>query len=209
MNDIQEYQQWLTSDQIGQIERIVSTWNATPFVPTNGRFPNQLIANQHWHQWNDNDELAQLLKEKMTSVLGNHRVVEVDYVELFLPWDIHGEADREIKGSDHWYTMIIPFDNYPSRTIVFDQTSTEYNHFYLYKQAHQPVEYAVDLAFWNENLSHCWDEDRQYLSLKYVGHEWRRGDAMFFKRIHFHSSDNFHLRMQGPKRFLQILTDTV
>lgn len=209
MRDIQEYRQWLTSAEVTQLEQLTSTWQVTPFVPNNGRFPNQLIANQHWHTWNDHDALGQLLKSKMESVLGNHKVVEVDYVELFLPWDIHGEAKREIKGSDRWYTMIIPFGNYPSRTIVFDQASAEYNHFYLYKQNHTVSNYPVNLDFWNENLSHCWEEDRQYLSLKYVGHEWQRGDAMFFKRVQFHSSDNFHLRMTGPKRFLQILTDTI
>lgn len=209
IRDIQEYSKWLNDAQIDQLKNIVATWNKVPFVPTNGKFPNQLIANQHFHIWDDNDELSALLKDKLESVIGKHKVVEVDYVELFLPWDIHGEAIRDLKGSAPLYTVIIPLDDYPSRTIIFDQTSKDYNHFYLYKRDNLPTATPVSKDFWDENLSHCWDEDRLYLSLKYVGHQWSKGDALFFKRIHFHSSDNFHLRMQGPKKFLQILTDTL
>lgn len=207
MKNIIEHRQWLTAHEITQLESIVRHWPCEPFRPDYGRFPGQLIANQHWHEWQDGDALSLLLSDKMTAVLGAHKIVEVDYVELFLPWDIHCESDRPIKGSELWYSMLVPLHDCASRTFIFDQTSQDCNHFYVYKKNNSPVPNPIDIDFWNENLSHCWDEDRLYLTVRYVGHEWRKGDALFFKRNHFHCSDNFHLRMTEPKRFLQILTD--
>jgi hypothetical protein len=207
MTNIKYFNQWLDSSEVDRIENFVSTLKKDPFVPEYGRFPNQLIANQHWHEWNDHDDLGQILKTKIEQIIGPHLVVETDFVELFLPWDIHSECDRPTKGSGSYYTIIIPFDAYPSRTVIFDQTAMDSNHFYIYKKNNQILDNPVDIEFWNENLSHCWPEDREYLSVRYVSEPWCKGDALFFPRTHFHASDNFHLRMQGPKRFLQILTD--
>jgi len=211
MKDVQEFHHWISSEEVSKIESIVSSWTTVPFVPTNGRFPNQLIANQHWHQWDDKDDLGQLLGDKIKSVIGPYRVVETDYVELFLPWDIHSEGFREADSVDlkKLCSIIIPFGDYPSRTIIFDQTGDGYNDFYLYKKKGVRAEHPINKDFWDANLSHCWDDDREFVSLKYVGQEWHRGDAMFFKRIHFHSSDNFHLRITYPKRFLQIITQAL
>jgi hypothetical protein len=208
MKDVFEIQNWASPDEIKQISNIVADWKRVEFRPDYGRWPGELIAVQRWHTWNDNDALGQLFKNRMTRLLGaNIKVVEVDYVELYLPWDIHSEASREEKGSAPWYTFIVPLESYASRTLVFDQTADEYNDFYRYKQSNSKAKMPVDLKFWEENLSHCWDEDREYLSLKYVSRDWVAGDTLFFKRNLFHSSDNFHTKKIGPKKFLQILTD--
>lgn len=208
MKDVFEIQNWVSPGEVDQILDITSKWNKVEFRPNYGRWPGELIAIQSWHTWNDDDALGQLFKNRMTEVLGaNLKVVEVDYVELHLPWDIHSETSRPEKGSAPWYTFVIPLGNYLSRTMIFDQTSEEYNDFYKYKQTNAKCSNPIDLEFWNDNLSHCWDEDREYLSLKHVGQNWTAGDALFFKRNLFHSSDNFHTRINEPKKFLQILTD--
>jgi len=208
MKDIFEIPDWVSSAELNEIANIVKDWERVDFRPDYGRFPGELIATQRWHTWNNNDELGLLLKERMNQVLGeNIKVVEVDYVELCLPWDIHSESSRPLKGSSTWYTFIIPLESYESRTIIFDQTAPDYNDFYKYKELNEKCSHPIDLNFWNDNLSHCWDEDREYLSLKYVGQNWKAGSTLFFKRNLFHSSDNFHVRQIGPKKFLQVLVD--
>ena len=208
MKDVFEIQNWVDPSEIEQISKIVADWKRVEFCPDYGRWPSELVAVQSWHTWNDNDALGQLFKNRMNQLLGaNIKVVEVDYVELHLPWDIHSEASREEKGSAPWYTFIVPLESYASRTMIFDQTADEYNDFHRYKQSNPKAKMPVDLKFWEDNLSHCWDEDREYLSLKYVGRDWVAGDTLFFKRNLFHSSDNFHTKKIGPKKFLQILTD--
>jgi len=210
MNDIFEINNWVSSSELDKIAKIVSHWPRVEFRPDYGRWPGELIAVQSWHTWNDHDELSTLLKSRMHQVLGkNLKVVEVDYVELHLPWDIHSEAVRPIKGSNPWYTFIIPLHSYNSRTMIFDQSSVEFNDFYKFKATNSKCAVPIDKEFWQENLSHCWDEDREYLSLKHVSQPWQAGNTVFFKRNLFHASDNFHTKSIGPKKFLQILTDQI
>lgn len=206
MKDIYELNQWITADEIQQLIAITSEWKKIDYTAKEGKFSNQLVATQSWHRWNNTDELGQLLGKKIIDVIGPHRVIEVDYVELYLPWDIHCDYVREDKGRVPYYSLLIPLESYESRTVFFDQTA-DYNDFWKYKKSNQPIENPVDLDFWNKNLSHCWDDDRLHLSLKYVSHNWRAGNAIFFKRELFHSSDDYHTRNSHPKKFLQILTD--
>lgn len=209
MTRIIEQHKWLNSNEVEQLNRIVSKWTQIDFVQTQGRWPGQLVARQAFHDWDNSDSLSNLLSQRMQDLIGKHQVVEVDYVELHLPWDVHCDYDRTEKGSDIYYAILIPLQDYPSsRTILFDQTGN-YNGFYMYKQSNPKTNKPVDLDFWKANLSHCWDDDREYLSLRYVGQPQFAGDVIAFPRNIWHSSDNFHTRINGPKRFLQILTDTV
>ena len=206
MKDIYELDHWVTADEIQQVIAITDEWEKVPYIAKEGKFPNQLIATQSWHKWNSTDALGQLLGKKMTDVIGTHQVIEVNCVELYLPWDIHCDYIRKDKYRVPYYSLLLPLESCTSRTVFFDQTA-DYNDFWKYKKLNQPVENPVDLDFWNNNLSHCWDEDRLYLSLKYVSHNWEAGNAVFFKRDLFHSSDNYHTRNSRPKKFLTILTD--
>jgi hypothetical protein len=210
MKTVFEIPQWVTPDEVEKILAITESWEKVPFAPNYGRWPGELISVQSWHKWNDQDELGQLIGNRLYNAVGrNTKIVEVNYQQLHLPWDVHADLSRDDKGSTPWYSVIIPLGSYNSRTIIFDQESPGYNDFYLYKQKNNKADHPVDLDFWNNNLSHCWDEDREYLSLKYVGREQRAGDAFFFSRKFMHSSDDFHTRGVGPKRFLQILIDLV
>lgn len=210
MKDVFEIPQWLTNSEVQEVLCITNDWLKIPFSPNYGRFPGQLIAVQSRANWDENSPLGMLLHSRMCQVLGNNiNVVEVAYQELHLPWDIHADLRNLTKEGKPGYIFIIPLGDYNSRTIIFDQRSVTGNDFYRHKEVNAPVNHPVDLDFWNENLSHCWDEDRLYLSLKYVGREWRKGSTMFFKRDLFHSSDNFHTQQIGPKKFLQVLTDIV
>lgn len=208
MKDIFEIPNWVSDSEVQDILRIANSWEKIPFSPSYGRFPNELVSVQSWHVWDRNDDLGLILHNRIHETLGdNIKVVEVVYQELYLPWDIHADIQRDVHGSAPWYIFIIPLEDCSSRTIIFNQTSATGNDFYKHKAANTLVDCPVDLDFWNENLSHCWDEDRLHLSLKYVGREWKKGNTMFFKRNLFHSSDNFHTQGIGPKKFLQVLTD--
>lgn len=208
MKDVFEITNWVTQEEVQQIFSIVESWEKVPFKPNYGRWPGELISIQSWHQWDDNDALGKMLSDRMRRALGNDIVVvETNYQQLHLPWDIHADLDRELKGRAPWYTFIIPLEDYDSRTIIFDQISPGYNDFYKFKQQNSKVAHPVGIDFWNSNLSHCWDEDREYLSLKYISRDWKAGDALFLKRQLMHSSDDFHVRGIKVKKFLQVLVD--
>ena len=91
MRDVFEINNWISAEDLQSLSSIIQGWDKKDFIPNYGKFPNQLIAKQAWHLWNDHDQLGNLLQSMITETLGECKVVEVDYVELFLPWDIHNE----------------------------------------------------------------------------------------------------------------------
>lgn len=107
-----------------------------------------------------------------------------------------------------YYNFLIPLGDFQSRTIVFDQYSTEFNNFSDYKNTHSTVANPPSQEFWQENLSMCWPQDREYVTVKSALPYQHRGQLIGFPSKYFHSSDNFHTRFSEPKVFLQIRTQT-
>ena len=128
---------------------------------------------------------------------------------LYLPWDVHSDFYlNECKpGNRPHYNFLIPLDNVPSRTIVFNEFTDGNRHFYAYKEKNKPVENPVNEQFWNENLSMCWPHDREYLSIRKIMPYQKRGQLVAFGSQYFHSSDNFHTRFSEPKKFILIRTE--
>ena len=201
-----EIENLLTVTECDQLLSIMQQWPIKSFVPNAGRFKEQLVANQAWHNWSDSDKLSALLKPHLDSIYGSYHVAEAVYQELILPWDVHCDYDRPGRVTTPWYAILIPLEDSASRTIIFNQTA-EYNDFWKYKQLNQPIDNPVDLEFWQENLNHCWDDDRNYLSVQHVSKPWKRGNVLSLQRNVLHTSDNFHQKNIKPKKFLQILLD--
>jgi hypothetical protein len=146
-------------------------------------------------------------------------VREIAFQQLYLPWDIHCDLTRQDieeknvyttenrDGYVPFYNVLIPLHDVNSRTVVFDQTSTEYNDFYLYKQNNPQVENPLSEEAWNEYLSMTWPEDRLWLTVKQVLPAQCAGQLIAFRRHFFHSSDNFHTRGVDCKHFVQLLLD--
>jgi len=135
------------------------------------------------------------------------RAIYLNYfsmVRLHKPWDIHSDfyLHQSPAGQRPFYSLLIPLDDVPSRTIIFDQFTNSYTDFYNYKLEHDPVDNPVDEQFWKENLSMCWPQDRDYVTVKKVMPWQQRGQVQGFDRKYFHSSDNFHERFSEPKCFI-------
>jgi hypothetical protein len=91
---------------------------------------------------------------------------------------------------------------------VFNQRAN-YKHFYLYKQQYSQVPEPIEQNFWNQNLAHCWPEDRLYLTVHTVMPWQELGQLQVFRRELFHSSDCYHLRGISEKRFLQLYINEI
>ena len=179
------------------------------FIDKQGIFKGQLISQQlHINHIDDMGTPA------MSEILSKVRAIfdvpvtfrRVNYQTLHLPWDIHSdwtEADR----SESFYNILIPLHDVQSRTIIFDQRSSGTKHFYKYKETHARLDQPVSQELWDEHLSMCWPQDREYLSIKFICPYQRKGQLVGFLRDYYHSSDSFHLRGVGPKHFIQILVD--
>lgn len=202
-----EIDTWLSESECSTIEKFCIPLPAKPTILPYGRFPNQLIANQRFIKWDAENILGKIIKPKLDLIFQNYHVDEAVFQELYLPWDVHCDLIRDTTGRCRpWQSILIPFETLDCATVIFEQLG-EVNDFYLYKQTASKVKNPVDLKFWKDRMSHCWDEDREYLSINHVSKSWIRGNLLSFPRSLWHSSDNFHTRINKPKTFLQILID--
>jgi len=208
-----EIDNWVSEDECQDIERFYQSWAKTSTILPHGRFPNQLIANNYRNPWDSDNILGQIIKPKLDLLFENYYVNQVAFLELHLPWDIHCDLVSKTdliktpqKKRIPWQSILVPFATLDSATVIFEQTGIS-NDFYLYKQTATKAENSIDSGFWQDRLSHCWPEDQQYLSIRHVSNSWQRGYLLSFPRQNWHSSDNFHTRINHPKKFLQIFID--
>jgi len=204
----------VVKDNFFTVDQIQNLWHECrsagtpkPFIDQWGVFKGNLISDQLYFDPNHLPFHVDSVIKQAQNIFNCKTVpVEVVYQQLHLPWDIHCdlECDTEKKP---YYNLLIPFHNVDSRTIVFDQQGTEYDAFWKYKQANNKLDYPVDQETWNKYLKHCWEEDREYLSIKQILPTQQVGQLVAFERHFFHCSDSFHFRNAGTKHFLQVLLD--
>ena len=190
----------------GVKQEMLSSGEFEEVIDPVGVFKGQLIVQQLKLASLDTPCMIEML-DKIKQVFDQPVIFkEINYQILNLPWDIHSDW-FESDGSESYYNLLIPLEDVDSRTIIFDQRSNHTNHFYLYKKVNPKIKDPIPQDFWDENLSMCWPEDREYLTLKYACPYQKKGQLVGFKRDYYHSSDSFHLRNVGPKHFIQILVD--
>ena len=128
----------------------------------------------------------------------------VNYQLLYLPWDIH--SDWESTGDRvTYYNLVIPLEDAEASTILFDQRLSGSRNFSDYKDNNQPLADPVPEDVWNQHLGMCWPHDRPYLSIREILPKQRKGQLQGFRSDIIHSSDNFHEKMAGPKKFIQAM----
>lgn len=173
-----------------------------------GPFANQLISDKiHLHH---DTEVMSLLYQRIRPLFDAEiKIQNCSQQTLHLPWDVHTDYYLSLAGPGWkpYYNILISLEDIDSTTIIFDQI-TKGEDFKTYKEAHSPVAEPIDQDFWDQHLSMCWPNDRQYLTLKKQMPPQRRGQLQAFPREYFHSSDSFHLKFPGRnKKFIQLLVD--
>lgn len=180
------------------------------FIDPVGIWAGQLIANQRPLTRDEafNSSVKELI-DLILPVFESHSFISaISYNKLYLPWDIHTDSNRRQSFTEKpYYNVLIPLHSVDSRTIIFNEYSEDYNEFFKFKQTNNKSINPVSLEIWNKYLDMCWDDDRLWLSIKNILPVQNAGQFIAFKRKFFHSSDNFHKRINGPKRFLQIIVD--
>ena len=129
------------------------------------------------------------------------------YYEMYLPYDIHTDyVRRYAEAGDPHHVLLIQLNDCDSRSIIFEENAT-YNDFHIYKEQNDHSSNPTPIDVWNKHLSHCWEHDREYTTLKEVGPTWKAGNLVSFNRSLFHSSDNFPANNVKVKKFIQLWTD--
>ncbi len=179
------------------------------FVDNQGIFKGQLISKQtHIETEFAGVHLQKLLNQVRSFFDRDVFWSEIVYSQLFLPWDIHCDLARP-KSTNPYFNLLIPFTSVNSGTIIFNEKSPGYNDFWKYKRDFEQHTDPVPEHIWQEHLSMCWPDDRNWLTVKEILPSQKSGQLIGFKREFWHSSDSFHLKGVDAKHFLQILVDTV
>ena len=212
MRAVIEQTGWLSELEAAEVLRLAQAWELVENVAATGKFAGTLMSRHSWSTYTESPGLADVVRNKVRDLIGDHdeSVTVFNYMELHYPWDVHIDYTlHNVPRPENfpYYCLLIPLEDYDSRTIFFGELA-KYNEFSTFKQTNEPVSNPVDIEFWENNLSHCWPQDREFLSLRYVSKSFKAGNVVAFRRDMPHSSDNFHLSGAGPKRFLQIYTST-
>lgn len=122
------------------------------------------------------------------------------------PYHIHSDVESGVPDHPAW-TFIIPLDDYPSHTLVFNEGSTfkEIDH-YVTENAPYDTD-RIDADTWQQYLSHIEPALRSYLSIEGI-FRWRRGSLFATDRWKFHTSDNYYANGITRKRALVAWTNT-
>lgn len=207
MQDIFVYENFFDRNFIKLLfDEVQTNGESVDFIDNIGIFKGQLIAKQKLFE-NVSLPNLNIALEKIKNIFDCSIIFrEILFQTLYLPWDIHSDWTPQ-DSSESYYNLLIPLQDVESRTIIFDQRSSDTKHFYIYKQQKEKCANPIPVDIWEENLNFCWAEDREYLSIKQIMPYQKTGQLMGFLRDYYHSSDNFHTKNIGPKYFLQILVD--
>lgn len=168
---------------------------------TGDKSKGQLRAN--YFRWNFYDEnpwakkIRELLEPKFDQLFADKQTVLHSHIlESIIPYQLHTDYYHHHDNEQQiaTYTILIPLQNYDSKTVVFNEYLENSNEFEKFKQnnlAYQNLQ--IDPKFCSDRLNHLYPKDLKYLTIKET-FDWNKGDFFAVDRRYFHCSDNFNKR---------------
>lgn len=144
----------------------------------------------------DWDPLVDILQPKLEAVFGpGVKASHIHVLESHTPYGLHNDAEQSnmIIAPNPAWTLIIPFDNYDSRTYVFNERSGHKDPWeWIYKNNIQPNDtYAIDYDTYMRDFYPLTDyEVFKYLTIDSV-FKWEKGSCFAADRFRYHCSDNY------------------
>jgi hypothetical protein len=129
-------------------------------------------------------------------------------LHAFLPGELHNDYEY-VKCTDTevgWYFFLIPFETCPTSTVVVNQIGMK-THFIDYKSEHEPLpeDQRMTEEDYKKYMSHCWPQERDYISLREII-PWTAGGLIAVDIRYFHSSDNFLANGMTVKKSLTMMS---
>ena len=200
---------FLSALEIENIAELVynNHYEKTELIDKWGVWKGHLVTTQYWVAEDTLHDVFAPVYAKLQNILEEDFVIEKGQIlHSHLAYDVHTDyyikVDHEAEElvGEPYYTLVIPFEDTNSSTVVFEQ-SADYNDFYIYKEKNTPIENCMSQEEWDKHCSHCWAEDRNYLTLDTVAN-WKQGKLIAFDRKRYHCSDNFTPHVDVKKAFV-------
>jgi hypothetical protein len=163
----------------------------------------------YYWDWLSKPKIVDMLKSKLLPDIIDPAVVDLSFkLASYLPVGLHNDTDHINLNSDErsWYQIVIPLTKCKASTISFNQHSMTRDWVVFKEKASQvPTANKMDPDYFNKNLNHLWEDDRNYLSID-TEFEWNPGDVFYFDVRKYHASDNFKNNGIDEKTCLTLLT---
>ena len=155
--------------------------------------------------------LVDILQPKLEEAFGNNIFAShIHVLESHFPYGLHNDAEQPnmIIAPDPAWTLIIPLDDYPSKTYVFNERSgfkdpcQWANHYNI-----SPTEYnCVDDETFSRDFAPIAEPDiLKYLTVEST-FQWKKGSCFAADRYRYHCSDNFYNHGISHKRAIIMWT---
>ena len=182
------------------------------FIPSvhewEGEHHAKVFANRYFGNWNDHNLQKAVLEGLPESITKSFIVEYILHAQSLIPYEFHCDYGHIKCEPDEtpFVIIIIPLETVNAKTIVLDQTFHGL-HFVDYKEIslELPVEEQLTEEQYNEYFSHCWPQERPYISINTV-FDWIEGNALVFDMKYIHASDNFLKNKLTEKNCISIFT---
>lgn len=176
------------------------------------RIPKEsIMAEQYYWNWGNLPEVERLIEEKVFFHVPEKipfSIGRCSLVDAYYAYGIHSDylwgIDKNRKVPHR--TILIPLVTADIQTVILNQYGP-YLHFTEYKNDHGilPKEKQISDEDFNNYLSHCWPQEKEYISIRDIL-PYTKGAALSFDRQFFHSGSNFRAKGMSSKKFIVIWT---
>jgi hypothetical protein len=169
----------------------------------------KVLANKYYCNPVTDPDVAELFLSRLPKNIANNAILEEFYeLQSFIPYEIHCDSGHlHLEDNEEpYYLFLVPLETVNVRTIVFDQVSDGL-HFIEYKETNNPLPDSEQLSEeeYQRYFSHCWPQERPYLSINHV-FEWQLGKLLAFDMHYFHASDDYIKNGVSGKNCLVVMT---
>lgn len=149
----------------------------------------------------ESQEIRKIIDPKLQELLQDDSRVTSSFILYSIkPILIHTDYVQFDGEPTPTYTVIIPLENYDSKTVIFNEAQEYSNELEDYKKTHSRSDnLSRDAEFFRTYLTHIHPNDIKYLSLKEF-FQWDKGSMFAFDRRHFHCSDNYIRNGENGKK---------
>lgn len=207
----QVIENFLTDDEIYAIEVNFRKFYDTYLwkEPTEN---NTIAHSLYWYPGDSYKEtLLEFINSKIEKVFGKNICDNWHILNAYKPYGIHTDSlddevicdtHKALEQYDFGWTFLIPLDNYPTHTIIFNEQSErmKVSSKWIERES-RSKQFSISEDTYNQYLTHQSKDLVDYYSIEMV-FPWKKGNLLAMPRKSFHCSDNFSAKKCFEKRAL-------
>jgi hypothetical protein len=188
--------------ELGELSTYIHNWEGPNFE--------KVMSHKRKIDFSQHPEIKQLILNGLPEFVRSAPIIQNNVLlQSLIPYEVHCDCGWLKPNEDEtmFYVFVIPFETVNAKTITFDQTA-DYLHFVDYKKFNAPLppDQCITVEEYEKHLSHCWPQEREYLSIDSI-FDWEAGSIFMFDARRWHSSNNFNADGVSEKNALVLMSN--